>query len=129
MNDTWMEAGIVSKDAAALVGFYERALGFEKTSVLEFPVGAVHKLRNGRATIKIFQPGEEPEPRDPSRPFSSYAGWSYAALHVTGIADVLARAEAAGAEVITGVTNHRPGAHMAMFRDPDGNTWELLEEA
>lgn len=128
MSETWMEAGIVSGNAARLVQFYETGLGFEKTSVLEFPQGAVHKLRNGRATIKVFQPGTTPADRDPSAQFSDVAGWAYAALHVTGIAEALARAEAAGAEVITGVTNHRPGAHMAMLRDPEGNTWELLEE-
>ena len=128
LSDTWMEAGIVSNDAAALVDFYEHGLGFERVNVLEFGESRVHKLRNGLATMKIFQPAELPSPRDGSVPWSSVAGFGYAALHVGDIESALARAEAAGAKVITGVTRHRPDARMAMIEDPQGNTWEFLQE-
>jgi len=128
VNETWMETGIVSSDAERLVSFYETGLGFERAGVLEFKQGTVHKLRHGRATIKIFQPADAPVPRGPVSRFSEIAGFAYAALHVKEIAEVLARAEAAGAEVVSGVASHRAGAQQAMLRDPDGNSWELLEE-
>ncbi len=39
------------------------------------------------------------------------------------------RAKAHGGSVITGVTNHRPGACYALATDPEGNVLELLQEA
>lgn len=128
MTETWLEAGIVSRDAAALVDFYKRGFGFETDRVLEFAQGTVHRLVNERAAIKVFQPAELPSELDREVAFSDTAGFSYAALHVDDAKSALDRAVAAGATVISELRSHRPGAQAALLQDPDGNSWELLQE-
>ena len=64
-----LEAGIVTHDGTSLSRFYERGLGFTLDRILEFPQGTVHRLHNGQAMLKIFQPAEAPHDADGN-------GWS-----------------------------------------------------
>lgn len=83
----------------------------------------------GAARAKVFVPAAPPPGGDAAAAWPDRAGFAYAALLVPDAAAALERAVAAGASVLAPVTAHRPGARMALVRDPQGNVWELLEEA
>ena len=124
-----IEPGIVTGDGAALAGFYCDALGFTVDAVLTFPQGVVRRLCRGEARLKLYQPARTAGAAPPAGKWPDRAGGAYAALHVT---DATAEAEsvrAGGGTVITEVTAHRPGACFALIADPEGNVWELLQEA
>lgn len=128
MTAVGLEAGIVTAEGAALAEFYVKALGFTVEKVLEFPQGRVRRLSNGAALLKILEPAEQTAAGS-SELWNAVAGFRYAALHVDDAAAVVAAAACEGATVLTGVTHHRPGAAFALLADPEGNVWEILEEA
>ncbi len=128
MSGPEIEPGIVTNDARALSDFYEAALGFTVDRVLDLPQGEVHRLSRGAALLKFFQPAAPTKPAPARDSWAEFGGWGYAALHVDDVEADFTRAEAAGATVLIPVTNHRPGAYFALFADPEGNVWELLQE-
>lgn len=129
MPVTATEVGLVSADAETLVSFYVGAFGFVRAHRLEFAEGVVHRLVADGGRLKVFEPRPAPRARVHPAPWHAESGFAYAALHVTEIAAVVDRAVGAGADVRVPVTNHRPGAWFALLADPEGNLWEVLEEA
>ncbi|MGI9601676.1 MAG: VOC family protein [Acidimicrobiales bacterium] len=125
---TALEAGVVAADAHALADFYTSGMGFTLERVLDLPQGTVLRLVQDDARLKIFQPVEPPEATGPDQAWNTTTGFSYAALHVDDASRAVDQAVAAGATVVTEVTNHRPGAWFALIEDPDGNIWEILQE-
>lgn len=118
----------MSDDPDALGRFLVDGLGFVTDGVRRFPEGEVRRFRRDDARCKVYAPaGGVPAAGEggawPDRP-----GFAYAALLVDDAAATLAQAVAAGATVMADLASHRPGARMAMVRDPQGNVWELLEE-
>lgn len=128
MSTPELEAGIVSADAQALVDFYVAAFGFSVLKVLDLAPGMVHRLGRGTAGLKVFQPKEPPATPDESVAWNRQTGFAYAAIHVDDAAAALAAALDAGATVVLDLSNHRPGACMAMIADPEGNVLEILQE-
>jgi predicted enzyme related to lactoylglutathione lyase len=126
---TALEAGIITGDGEALAAFYVEGFGFRIDRVLELPQGTVHRLSADRAKIKIFQPIDGAATPARPQPWHRDGGFAYASLHVSDIGVAITRATGHGATVHTPPTDHRPGARFAMIQDPDGNIWELLEEA
>jgi predicted enzyme related to lactoylglutathione lyase len=125
---TAAEVGLVVRDAAGLTAFYRDGLGFAVESVFEFPQGSVTRLRRDAARCKLFQPAGDPGERPRSEPWYAQPAVAYGALLVDDAGAEVARARAAGAEIVTDVIAHRPGARYALLRDPEGNVWEILEE-
>jgi len=125
---TAAEVGLVVRDAARLAAFYRDGLGFAVVSVFEFPQGSVTRLRRDDARCKLFQPSDDVGERPRSDPWFTQQAVGYAALLVDDAEAEVARARAAGAEIVTDVVAHRPGARYALLRDPEGNVWEILEE-
>ncbi len=128
MTAVGLEVGIVTANGAVLAEFYVAALGFTVDRVLEFPQGRLRRLSNGAARLKIFEPAD-PVAADMSELWNAVAGFRYAALLVEDAAAVVAAATDQGATVLTEVTHHRPSAAFALIADPEGNVWEILEEA
>jgi predicted enzyme related to lactoylglutathione lyase len=125
---TEAERGIVARDAERLATFYREGLGFAVESVFEFPQGSVTRLRRDDARCKLFQPAEDVGERPRAEPWYTQPAVGYGALLVDDAEAEVARARAAGAEIVTDVISHRPGARYALLRDPEGNVWEILEE-
>jgi catechol 2,3-dioxygenase-like lactoylglutathione lyase family enzyme len=123
-----LELGIVARDAVALAEFYVDGLGFEVVAHYTFPQGSVHRLRRGPARCKLFQPADPVLDRPAGDTWHSYRGVTYGALLVTDADAEVARARAAGAEVLQEPISHRPGARYSLLADPEGNIWEILEE-
>lgn len=129
MSRTSLTAGIVTDDPVELIEFYRSALGFALESTSDFPQGAVHRLRVDDARLKLYAPaGGATTPARPD-PWFRDRGFAYAALHVDDAAAAVESARSAGASVLTEPVEHRPGAVHAMIEDPQGNVWELLQEA
>ncbi len=127
-NRASIEAGIVTDDLESLVAFYRDALRFDVEHELSFPQGEVRRLVRDTANLKIYQPAEANGPQRRPPVWHQRSGWAYAALHVDDAAAEVERVRANGGAVITGVTNHRPGASFALIADPEGNVWEILQE-
>ncbi|WP_436795211.1 VOC family protein [Actinospongicola halichondriae] len=129
MSPAHVSAGIVTDDADELLTFYADGLGFQLESTSEFPQGTVHRLRRDDAHCKLYAPvdGAARPPRPD--PWFRDVGFAYAALHVDDVEATAAAAQRAGAAVLTAPTSHRPGAVYALIADPQGNVWELLQEA
>lgn len=126
---TSLELGFVTDDAERLVAFYVAGFGFRIDKYFEFPQGSVHRLLCGDAQLKVYQPAAGAEHRPAAEPWHHYRGTGYGALHVDDAETVFDQAVSAGATVIVPVYSHRPGAKVGIVSDPDGNTWELLEES
>lgn len=126
---TGLSAGIVTDDATELLAFLQAGLGFAVESTSEFPQGTVHRLRRDEARCKVFAPAGGVQPTPPPDPWFRDRGFAYAALHVDDVAAAADRAVTAGATVLAPPTEHRAGAAFAMIVDPQGNVWELLQEA
>jgi len=122
-----LEAGIVSNDPTRLINFYSRVFGFDTISSFSADAGTVYKLRGGKARLKIFAPRRNPQ-RNAEEPLGVREGLCYMALYVSDVDRSLAQAVAEEATVLSPPTSHRPGATMAMIRDPDGNIIELLQD-
>lgn len=129
MNVYALEVGIVSGEAEALAAFYYAAFGFSLEARYEFPEGRVLRLRCGNARLKIYQPADGAEVPPRPEPWFRDRGFAFGAIHVTDAVAAVGAAAEHGARVLTSVTGHRPGARFAMIVDPEGNTWEILEEA
>lgn len=121
--------GIVTDDAGELLAFYRAGLGFALESSSELPQGTVHRLRRGQARCKLYVPVRAARRETRPDPWHAAVGMAYAALHVPDVEVAAAAARAAGAEVLHPPTAHRPGAAYALIRDPQGNVWELLQDA
>ena len=124
-----VEPGIVTGDGAGLAGFYCDALGFSVDAVLSFPQGVVRRLRRGEARLKLYEPAQAGGVVPSGGVWPDRVGWAYAALHVADAAAEVEAVRAGGGTVLAEVTNHRPGACFALIADPEGNVWELLQEA
>lgn len=129
MSGVSLSAGIVTDAPDELLAFYSAGLGFSVESTSEFPQGIVHRLRRDAARCKIYAPATGAFRPQPADPWFRDAGFAYAALHVDDVAATAARAEGAGATILDQPTEHRPGAMYALIADPQGNVWELLQEA
>jgi catechol 2,3-dioxygenase-like lactoylglutathione lyase family enzyme len=125
---TSIEPGIVTNDANALAAFYFEALGFEVIRSLSLPQGEVRRLVRGSARFKIYQPTDLHDAQPQPGAWFQRSGWAYAALHTDDAVREVELVRSAGGTIITEVTNHRPGAQFALIADPEGNTWEILEE-
>jgi catechol 2,3-dioxygenase-like lactoylglutathione lyase family enzyme len=123
-----LEVGLVSVDPDGLERFLVDGLGFEREGARVFPQGEVRRFRREDARCKVFAPAGPVERSGTDAPCPDRTGFAYAALLADDAAAALAQAVAAGAAVLAELAEHRPGARMAMVRDPQGNVWELLEE-
>lgn len=124
-----LEAGIVGLDPAVLTPFYTDVVGFEVSTRLDYPQGAVHRLERGPARLKIFYPSPPARPPQRHDTWHDEAGWRYAALHLPSRADVheLAdRISAHGGHVVAPATDYGPAKTIALVADPEGNVLELI---
>ncbi len=129
MTATTASVGIVTADPDELLTFYRHAFGFTVASSSEFPQGTVHRLRSGDAHLKLYTPTDGAAAPSPPEPWFRDRGFAYAALHLADVATTADAVRDAGGTVLTEPVSHRPGAVYAMVRDPQGNVWELLQEA
>jgi len=122
-----IDLGIHVKDPEKSLAFYRDTLGFEQVGEADMP-GGMHmwRLMCGTSMIKLvnFQRGYKAE--TPGGGIVGANGYRYWTISVSNLDEIVAQCEAAGYKVAVPVTNIRPGTHIAMIEDPDGNWVEFL---
>jgi catechol 2,3-dioxygenase-like lactoylglutathione lyase family enzyme len=121
------EVGFVSGDRA-LVDFLADVFELERIAPAVHPVGTLYRLRSPGAVIKVMVPRDPPKPAD-GEPFLAVSGIRYLSMITSDLDRALARATARGGHVLFGPFEHEPGARLAVVRDPDGNSIEVIEAA
>jgi predicted enzyme related to lactoylglutathione lyase len=118
------EVGFVSADTNA-VDFLVGVFQLERQAPTASSIGTVHKLSAPGAVIKVMVPNEAPA--GGGEPFLATAGIRYLTMFVSGLDDVLERCRAMGGRVLLEPFEFEPGSRIAMISDPDGNTFEVVE--
>jgi uncharacterized glyoxalase superfamily protein PhnB len=110
------------RDAAGAIDWLEHAFGFERGDVHTGDDGAVHhaELRYAGNAIMLGQDssGDDGRLDTPHGP-----AWLYV---VVGDPDThFERAQAAGAEIVRGLTDEDYGSRGYTAKDPEGNIWSF----
>jgi PhnB protein len=109
---------IIPKGATDLIAFLERVYGAVEVAEARIPDAdglLIHaEVRIGDTTLMLF----DSKPDWPATP-------SFLQVYVDDVEPVLARAQAAGAEVVTRLSEFVYGERIARLRDPWGNVWWL----
>ncbi|HEX6981032.1 MAG TPA: VOC family protein [Alphaproteobacteria bacterium] len=137
-----MEVGIAVRDLDQMREFYTRVLGFEEISTVQVPsdkTAASAMATDGATVVRVQTPyGERikllsaPSTNATERPhwLLERAGLAYLTFIVRDIAAEHRRLRAAGVQLMSdGPIENRPGLRVLFFRDPEGNTLELVEYA
>ena len=127
MNVIRFEVGLVSK-GTGLVTFLAEVFEMERLEAIESRVGTVHRLRLPAMALKVMVPHETPDVGE-AQPFYGAIGLRYLTMMVDDLDAVVARAVERGAQLRQSAIEIRPEVRLAIFEDPDGNTYEVLEGA
>jgi len=122
-----LDIGIVAGNIDASLNFYQEVLGL--AFVQKLPtwtgIGTMYRLRFDNSAFKLLEVPREP----PKGPVGLVAqlGFRYVTSLVKNLSDIcqILRDKAVPFEVPE--NESRPGVHVAMVRDPDGNIIELVE--
>ncbi|KPM54750.1 glyoxalase [Frankia sp. CcI49] len=123
-----VEVGLVSADDA-LATFYATVFELEQLPVIKSETGVVHRLQAPGTAIKVMVPVQPPAAADPPSLFVGATGIQYLTLYVDDLDKILACVPDAGGHLLQGPLTFGPGIRVAVFRDPDGNAFEVVEGA
>jgi catechol 2,3-dioxygenase-like lactoylglutathione lyase family enzyme len=121
-----VDIGVVVKDVARCLAFYEGVLGLKRIGDLNIGWGHMYRLGFGESQVKLVDPKVVP----PAAPLGlgKALGFNYLTFPVTNLDEVLAGCLEAGAPVELPKTELLPGRFIAMVRDPDGNVVEFVQQ-
>ncbi|WP_436791634.1 VOC family protein [Yinghuangia sp. YIM S10712] len=122
-----IEIGLVSADKT-LADYYAAVFELEELPALESSSGTVHRLQGPGAVIKVMVPAQPPTPAQPVTPFIAATGLRYLTLAVTDLDATLTRVKSHNGTVDLGPLEIAPGLRIAITKDPDGNTIEIVHE-
>lgn len=122
-----LDIGIVVKNIAASLTFYQDVLGLTKIEELPTPFGKIHRLAFGNSFVKLMDAKKVPEGGPLG--LTAQLGIRYLTFQVVNIDEVCAGCEKAGAFFEFPLQELMPGVKVAMVRDPDGNVVEFVQRA
>jgi lactoylglutathione lyase len=117
---------LVVPDPEKLADFFVKAFGAEKVSVNKLPDGRIRAVLNitgGRMLINTPKP---PDIRSQDSPQKRY-GTEHFGMQVDELETALQQCQDAGAKIVQGVTEVRPGVKIAFFMAPYNVLVELVE--
>lgn len=120
-----IDLGIIVSDIRASLNFYQNILGLEFVGITPSGVGTMHRLRFGTSDFKIIDPKIIP-PKGPSG-LDKQLGFRYVTFPVLNLAEICNKLKSIGIEFAIPEREVRPGVHIAMVKDPDGNIVEFVE--
>ena len=122
-----LETAFVSADRA-LLDFYAEVFELEEVEPIAFPGGTVHVLAVPGGRLKVMVPDATPAPAASAPAFNAVTGIRYLTFRVDDLDHVVDRATARRATVVLPPVALGPGSRVAILTDPDGNTFEAVEE-
>lgn len=125
-----IDLGIITRNADAMLAFYQDVLGLQLEGVIPMPSGGtMNRLKVGNSVLKIVQLDKAPPHDAAPGGIPAATGMRYFTIYVKNLADSVAHCEKAGLKIPVPPKVIRPGVTIAMVADPDGNWVELLESA
>ena len=137
-----LETGICVTDLERMLSFYTEVLGCAEVRRAQIPAALSEQLTlapNGYLCvwlqtpygerIKLMSPPDAPDASDAPDYLTARRGLAYLTFYCSDLTEVLAAAEAAGAELRSDRALVEPGAalRLCFFADPEGNIVELVE--
>ncbi len=123
-----LDLGIITRDAAPMLAFYQEMLGLKLESVIPMPSGGtMHRLKVGESILKIVQLDKPPAADAVPGGIPAATGIRYFTLHISNLQDVVDGSEQGGYKIVVPIKTIRPGVSIAIVKDPDGNWLELLQ--
>ncbi len=115
---------LVTTDAERSARFFKDLLGFKETGRLQTShSGTIIFISLGDTQLELFGYGDAKA----SRGEDKAVGFKHLALAVEDIDREYERLKAAGIEFYMVPTTVESGLRIAFFRDPDGNSFELMQ--
>jgi|TARA_Y100000310_G_scaffold281529_3_gene302048 catechol 2,3-dioxygenase-like lactoylglutathione lyase family enzyme len=125
-----IDLGIITKDVAAMLVFYQDTLGLEPDGEWQMPGGGhMTRLKCGTTVVKLVVNAQQPPAESPPGGIGGATGYRYFTISVSNIAEATSACEDAGYNIAVPVTEVRPGVNISIIADPDGNWVELLQMA
>ncbi len=122
-----IDIGLIVKDIAKSLAFYQDLLGLEKIGELPLPFGHMHRLGFGDSFVKLVDPKKVPGAGPIG--LTAQLGFRYLTFQIANIDEVCAACERAGVAFEIPKQELMPGVTIAMVRDPDGNVVEFVQRA
>lgn len=125
-----IDLGIVTTNGPAMLAFYREVVGLKylRELVMENGMGVMHQMACGDSIIKLIVVDETPTPT-PQGGIRGAAGYRYWTMSVANIAPLLDACASRGHKIVMAAYEMRPGVHISMVEDPDGNWVEFLSIA
>ena len=123
-----LDLGIITRDAAPILAFYQQMLGLALESVIPMPSGGtMHRLRVGESILKIVQLDKQPAADGVPGGIPAATGIRYFTLHISNLQNVVDGFDQGGYKIVVPIKTIRSGVSIAIVEDPDGNWLELLQ--
>ena len=124
-----IDLGIVTANGPAMLAFYRDLLGLKHVGEMAMPAGGVmHRLMCGDSLIKLrVMPAEPVLNPSASGGIQSAAGLRYWTMTISNLSEMVKACSDAGAPLVVPEKEIRPGVHIAIVTDPDGNWVEFLK--
>ncbi len=127
MKKFWFDhLHLVVPDPEKMADFFVKAFEAKKVSVDKLPNGSLRAELNITGGRIIINTPQFNDTRSPDRPQKRY-GTEHFGMKVDELESALQQCQAAGAKLVQGVTQIRPGVRIAFFMAPDNVLVELLE--
>lgn len=122
-----VDIGIVVKDIAASLAFYQDLLGLEKVQEMPLPFGTMHRMAFGNSFVKLIDPTTVPPAG--ALGLEKALGFRYLTFQIANIDEVCVQCKKAGVPFEIEKVELVPGVTIAMVHDPDGNVVEFVQRA
>ena len=122
-----LELGVIVSDIKASLNFYQNTLGLKFAAEIPLWFGTLYRLNLGDSSIKLIVPHVLP-PKGPMG-LDSQLGFRYVTFVVKNLSKLCKELLDKGIEFVLPEKEVRPGVHIAMVKDPDGNIVEFAERS
>jgi catechol 2,3-dioxygenase-like lactoylglutathione lyase family enzyme len=122
-----LDLGVIVSDIKASLNFYQNILGLEFVGITPLWFGTMHRLRFGTSDFKLIESKSVP-PRGIIG-LENQLGFRYVTFVIENLSQLCSDLKNEGIEFALPETETRPGVHIAMVKDPDGNIVEFVERS
>ena len=127
MTKFWFDhLHLVVPDPEKLANFFVEAFEAEKVSLNKLPDGRIRAELNIDGGRMLINTSQSSDTRSPDNPRKRY-GTEHFGMRVDELESALQQCQDAGAKLVMGATQVRPGVRIAFFMAPDNVLVELVE--